>query len=819
MKKIFTSSNILPTLLCIYFFMIGAVERGIAQDNTTQSNSDFLTVTITVRQGDPKNYTIYSNAKIWNANNDENIELIGSTDGNGVLANIKLYTNSKLIVGEFYPEEPSLNDPNLYTEVDLKGRNEIIVYVKEAALPEGLAVGNSKIMDVKGDIEGNTMVLSTKMIVNADLVNTNNRFIWQPVIINQKTKEIQYGRAFVLDGKEYSTTQLRNYDNKIKGGDPLYENGLVHISHDSLKLRKVTRYKRPVGKTVEIDYAKAHGYFVTRGLDTVYYKVENGDTIAFANRTDSTETYYYEFNTKDKIFVDHPLTPFAYAIETLSEDYEKLLIRDSVGVYIYGVLHPLRLLNVNFQYAEVDSSLYQQWWPRPMKGDRPTEGSVDLKFKQSESSLDNSDPQNAKELDRVEKLVTSIAKTRGTRFTGLVVSGKSSPEGNYSKNLSLAQGRLNTALKILKGYIPVDKRVREFDSRVETHPSVATWQEVADSLRKDSLFAEAEEIMKIVRTYDTGRISEDMNNQGKRIRQLPCYQMIVEKYLPKFRRVDFIIKTFVNRSATIDEIRDMYKSGEYMDEYSFHQLYANEPDTLLRYKYCKEAYERYPNCIIFRTDHAGHLIAQNKPDTALLSEYTYWERFTAHWDEGKKYKVPEETRINQVISYIKMENFDKAYKVAETYLSGKGRSEFAKYLAQAYAGKLYNEDGSINDTIISAVSKSSTMNEIIIRMAVKNNNEQLQQADALCDSLLQKNKMDAMANFLKAICLKRKGNKGSKDWNRATIHLYRALEADPQLIELAKTDRDLYERLYDEEMPVPILRHKEDWEYELGLTK
>ncbi len=107
------------------------------------------------------------------------------------------------------------------------------------------------------------------------------------------------------------------------------------------------------------------------------------------------------------------------------------------------------------------------------------------------------------------------------------------------------------------------------------------------------------------------------------------------------------------------------------------------------------------------------------------------------------------------------------------------------------------------------------MNEIVIRMAIGGNAEadQRRRAEELCDTLLKENKMNAMANFLKAICLKRADGKESR--NRATIHLYRALEADPQLIELAKTDKDLYDRLYDEEMPVPILRPREDWEDQL----
>ena len=821
MKKFFTYPNIWQTLLCCCFLILGTVSKGFAQDKKEKSN--LITVTLKVKTADGIQY---SNAKIWDATTRPIIDTQHRTNKNGEVT-LKVLPSSTLYVGEYMIWESATNEyipiedvfldegKDYYTIVDVNGRREISVVVKQVMTEKADVTAESQLVDVQGEMRGNTMELSTKMLVDASLVRTDNRFIWQPVIINQKTKEIQYGRAFVLDGKEYSTTQLRNYDDRINGGDPLYENGLVRISHDSLKICKVKRLRRPVGKKEEIDYAKAHGYFTLRNADTVYYKITNGDTIAFANRTDSIVTYYYEFNTKDKIFVDHPLTPFAYVVETLSEDYEKILIKDSVDVHIYGVLHPLRLLDVKYQYAELDSALYKQWWPKPKVGPMETEGSVNFNFLVGKSTLDSSDPQNVIELEKAQKTVAGIVSARGTTVTGLRVSGKSSPEGDYDKNLNLAKGRLSTALRILKGFIPTDKRLKVLEE--DLTPAVATWQEVADSMKKDGLLTEAAEIEQVIAANSTGRISTDMNNQGRQIARLACYKTIKEKYLHKFRRVDFVLNTYVNRSANIHEIRDMYANGEDMDEYSFHQLYANERDTLLRFKYCKEAYEKFPEHIIFRTDYAGHLIAQNRPDTTLLSDYTYLKRFKI--DGIGSFKVPEETRINQVISLIKMENFDLAGKIAETYLSGTGRSEFAKRLAQAYCGSLYKADGTINDTIINAVSKSSVMNEIIIRMAIKGNaeTEQRRRAEELCDTLLKKNKMDAMANFLKAICLKRTGGKDNN--NRATIHLYRALEADPQLIELAKTDKDLYERLYDEEMPVPVLRPKEDWEYELGLTK
>lgn len=801
--------------------MMMTLLMGVAPDLHAQSRkkSDLITVTLKVKTSDG---IIYGNAKVWDATTMPVVYTHNRTDKKTGEVTLKVHPQSVLIVGEYMVWDEKTNTyipisdadffgeegKKFYTTVKVEGRTSINVTVEQTMLDNADVTAESTTVKVKGEMRGNTMELSAQMFVPVQEVRTNNRFIWQPVIINQLTQEVQYGKAYVLDGREYSITQMGNYDGNIQGGDPLYEKGLVHICHDSLKVCKVKKYRKPKARKSKIKYAQKHGHFKVQNSDTVYFKIHKGDTLAYENLTDSVETYYYAITTHDKIYVDHPLTPFAYAIETLSEDYNRILISDSVDVHIYGVLHPLRLLDVKYHYAEVDSARYTNWWPQPKKGQRETEGSVDFKFLKSKSRLDSSDPHNVSELARAQQTVQRIIGAPGTVVTGLQVRGKASPEGSYQGNLKLATGRLSTALGYLKSFIPSDKRIPVLHE--DLVPAVATWQEVADSMRKDGLTAAAEDIEKIVRANTSGVIEVDMNRQGRQIARLSCYDVIKELYLPKFRRVDFVLSTYVTRAANIHEIREMYARGEELDEYNYHQLYANEPDTLLRYKYCQEAFEKYPASIIFRTDHAGHLIAQNRPDTALLSCYTHRERFKIE-DVGS-FKVPEETRINQVIAYIQKQNFERAIKIAETYLSGSGKSKFAKCLARAYGGQLYGANGQVNDTIISAISESSPLNEIIIRLAVtgKAESEQRQRAEALCDSLLEIDKNAPLVNYLKAVCLKRLGVKEAN--NRSTIHLYRALEADPTLMEITKTDKDLYDRLYDEEMPEPKLRPKEDWE-------
>ena len=341
-------------------------------------------------------------------------------------------------------------------------------------------------------------------------------------------------------------------------------------------------------------------------------------------------------------------------------------------VELQCVQDPQRLLNVKLQCAEIDSSQYMKWWPTPMIGSIVTECGVDFKFLVGKSTLDSNDPQNTNELANAENIFQSIINTPSSIVTGLHVSGKSSPEGDYNKNHALAQGRLNTVLHILKGFIPSDKRLDKIQEEVT--PTVATWQEVADFMRKDSLLEEVAQIEKIIAAYNTGNTSNDINNQGRQICRLPFYGLIKEKYLPKLRRVDFILEADVNRAATLEEIRDMYANGENLDEYSYYQLYSNETDVALRYKYCKEALDKHPNSIIFQTDHAAHLIAQNRPDTTLLAQYNNTNTFRT---QGGSFKVPEETRINQVVAYIMMNDLEMANKIVETYLSNSKRPELA----------------------------------------------------------------------------------------------------------------------------------------------
>ena len=337
-----------------------------------------------------------------------------------------------------------------------------------------------------------------------------------------------------------------------------------------------------------------------------------------------------------------------------------------------SVQDPKRLLNVKLQCVEIDPSQHSDWWPKPEVGCISIEDNLDLKFPVGKTSLNSDEPHNAKEFEKIEKMIQNIIGARGSTFTNLYVMGSSSPEGNYEANLKLTQGRLSAVYHTLINMIPTQKRPDQL--KKETYPRVATWQDIANIMKLDGLVNEAAEIEKIIAENSTNNTAADINKQGHLIRRLGCYNLIKEKYLPKLRCIDFRLNFYVKRAVNINEIRDMYAKGEPLDEYSYYQLYSNETDVALRYKYCKEALDKHPNSIIFQTDHAAHLIAQNRPDTTLLAQYNNTNIFRT---QGGSFMVPEETRINQVVAYIMMNDLEMANKIVETYLSNSKRPELA----------------------------------------------------------------------------------------------------------------------------------------------
>ena len=206
MKKSFIYTPFLHTLLCLCLLIGSSAVEGKAQSKKDKSN--FISVTLRVKTEDGIKY---GSAKVWDATTLPVIDTNYRTDKKTGEVTLKVHPQSTLIVGEYmiWDEKTNENVPideyfgsqgsDFYTKVKVNGRTLIDVTVAQVMTEKADVTAETELVDVHGEMRGNTMVLSTKMLVHADLVRKDNRFIWQPVIINQNTKEVQYGRAFVLD--------------------------------------------------------------------------------------------------------------------------------------------------------------------------------------------------------------------------------------------------------------------------------------------------------------------------------------------------------------------------------------------------------------------------------------------------------------------------------------------------------------------------------------------------------------------------------------------------------------------------------------------
>ena len=107
------------------------------------------------------------------------------------------------------------------------------------------------------------------------------------------------------------------------------------------------------------------------------------------------------------------------------------------------------------------------------------------------AELDPADSANVVQMNKLQEDLMNIVNGEGTTLKEFKITGVSSPEGRYASNLALAKQRTAFALRKITSVIPAAKWSRVYKHPTETR--VATWNEVADLLERDSLTAEARE--------------------------------------------------------------------------------------------------------------------------------------------------------------------------------------------------------------------------------------------------------------------------------------------------------------------------------------
>lgn len=551
------------------------------------------------------------------------------------------------------------------------------------------------------EVKGNYLHVKTRVRVPREMFSHNNRLVVQPVIYNVTRREEQLMRPMVYDARTYNRTQDRLYDYRMDeaDGDPLAQYVVVK-----------TPEKREKGRT--------------------------NDIIGYA----------------DSAYVQHVKDDYTCNVYMAIENYNRILYRDTT-IIARGTVNPLRFLDYSFAAHELTDSAY---FPKKEVQLRDSQGKVNLRFPVGKAVFDSSDPQNASEIDKLRQQIETISQSKGASLSSLELRGQSSPEGRYSRNMSLAKMRMDYALGFLKRTLPADMtQGMTFTSDAK----VAPWSRVAEILRKDTLASEADRVEAILAAHP-GNIEA----QGRAIQRLPFYHKIIAtRCLPQLRRVDYTLHYNVYRTLTIDEIAQLYAQDySQLSKYEFFKLYRAEADTAKRVAMMRQALEVYPSFMAAANDLSVQLINHRQYDASLLRPFA---------GAG----APQEVNVNQLITLLNEGLYASADSVA--HFVNDNESTHTILAVNAVLNSRYDAKN------YATIAKTGKRNEVVMLLAMKLDDAALRMSRQLPDN-------EAVSHYLRAICLNR-----TNDPTEAYEELKRAFAMDASLKEIAKTDGDVTDLL------------------------
>ena len=584
--------------------------------------------------------------------------------------------------------------------VELKGRQVVNVVLKDAVFELDEVTVTSKIKDkvvpepTDIEIKGNYFHLKTRIPVPKELFSTNRRLVIQPSLYDINDQKRLLMRPMVFDGNAFQITQKRMYHGNEKN-DPLHEYIVV----------KSTPYRQS---------------------DVLVYH--------------------------DSIYIQELKHDYRADVHLAMENYRFVVYRDSFSI-ARGTVNPLRFLDYQFSASHITDRRYL---PRPVMQLRDTQGEVNLTFVINQADLDDRNPQNQRELNRLNDELAAIEQNPDASLHSFHITGVASPDGSYAANLRLAKMRTDKALERILARLTPESRS---SLKVQSDAEVASWDTVVALLRKDSLYTRADEIEELMHQYKSYRLNQAL--KGK-----PYYQELATRYLPSLRKVRYTYEYSIFRTLTDAEIHQLYQQrSQELTRYEYYRMIATAATPAEKERLCREAMALHHHFSYAANELAYCMIEQGTPDSRILQPFV-------------SATAPAELLSNQIIALLD----EGKYASADSLLSFLPETEHFTQL-RAITGAL----AGYHTETFDAVAATSPLNKVVMLLAMKRNEEAWQQLQTLPVQT-------AREYYVKAIAANR------LDYiNEALICINKALELEPSLIETARLDGDVIDLLPEEQ--------------------
>ncbi|MDE7388291.1 MAG: hypothetical protein K2M97_03445 [Muribaculaceae bacterium] len=459
----------------------------------------------------------------------------------------------------------------------------------------------------------------------------------------------------------------------------------------------------------------------------------------------------------DSIYVENPNEQFILLMMSSLEDYNRIKYVDTFDI-ARGTVNPLRFMKYSLDGVAMNED---QFIPSPEVELCDAAGEMNLLFPVGRSELLLELGNNAAEIDALIGEFRTIEADPDMTLKSFTIYGSASPEGSYETNHKLASARMKSAMQmVLNSIDPSLRRNAEISSEAE----VAPWEDVEKMLRADSLNAEADQVAQVLERYS------NPDSRSVAMKRLPFYStLLVDTYLPRLRRVNYSIISSRYRPLTDEEIAELYAANPSgLSKYQYYRLYTSLPEGE-REPVIRHAVAAHPDFVVAATDLAEIMIARNENPKELLDTFFV--------DPAKWNKLPKSTRYNMAVACMQSDNYSRADSLLDALPEDPAYHK-AKIYCAAFNGRYQD--------VLAEISEDSPLNEVLLLLKIKDNEHAYRRSKRLGNS--------AVEEYVKAVAANR-----MDDFMAAIAHLQNAIELDPTLRDVAKTDSDICGLLDEEE--------------------
>ena len=561
------------------------------------------------------------------------------------------------------------------------------------------------------------------------------------VVVRAPGCEIKGGRPYVKVGKDFevkiyvSATRTMGEVEKVASGKLRNEPGVsISVGKDKFVSQRVWLFEEQTGDNARMV------------LTPVVVELETGDTMELRKpivkdgekysqtqrrrmggnlRNDRLEPYriksYLANRGLDSVQIDFVIhkrkkeNHYKVVGWQRYADFQHIYYRDDSLIIDEGFdKEPMRFLDYNLMGDTLDTKRYVRTARREPQNDQMK---LFLNFAQGASELSPTDTASLRQLAMVQKRLQAFERDPNSAVLSANISGKASPEGGFEINNRLSKERMQYILSQIKK----SPALRGVD--IVPEASVATWDDVANELERDSLKDYAARVRAIT------SMLKDMRKQEEQIRQLPFYAYIADTVLPRLRAVDFKYTFITQRPKTPKEVYALYqtdpvyRSGTGLMAYEFGYLFNMVKDKHDLEVLAKAAMETVNDTKPTRSwPWAAYVLAhcyldRDTVDVHLLEPYLNWKRIPdclAQVSAEGSARCWENDRAivsTQIMMLCQDGDYMQASKVSANLLPNEPKYREMVYFLKCLAGNWHE------DSVRSVVAASSVWNKAIVYAA------------------------------------------------------------------------------------------------------